>query len=117
MPVNRDQFEELSEEEEVVEEGTNAHRVLEFLLERSDEAFKQGEIAAETEIPRGSISVVLKRLEERGLVGHKRQWWAIAADDRIAAYEGMLSSTRAVADREPDIDVESWKEHAVDPRE
>jgi transcription initiation factor IIE alpha subunit len=115
-PINRDQFKGLFEGAAIVEEGTNAHRVPTFLLERSDEAFKQGEIATETGVPRGSIRIVLRRLEERGLVEHERQWWAVAADDRITAYEGMISSSRAVADREPDIDVEAWKEHAVDPR-
>lgn len=117
MPISHDQFEGLSEEGTIVEPGTNAHRVLEFLLEHGDQAFKQGEIAAETDVPRGSMSVVLRRLEERGLVSHKREWWTVAADDRIAAYEGMLLGTEAVADREPEIDVEAWKEQAVDPRE
>ena len=117
MPISRDQFGELPDDERIIEPGTNAHRVMEFLLERSDEAFKQGEIAAETDVPRGSISVVLKQLADHSLVTHKRHWWAVAADDRIAAYERALLSTEAIADREPEIDVEAWKEHAVDPRE
>lgn len=81
MPISRDQFDGLEEDGPVIEPGTNAHRVLGFPIDHPDEAFEQGEIAAETGVPRGSISVVLKRLEERGLVEHKQQWWALGADD------------------------------------
>jgi hypothetical protein len=56
-------------------------------------------------------------LEERQLVRHKKPYWAIGEDDRLAAYGGMLSSMEAIEDRHPPEDEDEWVENAVDPRD
>lgn len=66
-------------------EGTNARRVLEFLLETPTVGYTPAEIAEETGVPRGSVGPTLNRLEAAGLVRHKEPYWAAPEDDRIAA--------------------------------
>lgn len=113
MPISADQFDTL-EGTPTFEEGTNAHEVLSFLIEHRDQAFKQGEIAEATDIPTGSISVVLSRLEDLGVVEHKKQYWRAAPDDRIASLEAMLISQQTIADRSDEtFDKEAWLEHVL----
>lgn len=115
MPIEIDEFERLSGDEDtiVLQEGTNAHRVVSFLREHPDKAFRQGEIAEATEVKRGSISVVLSRLEDQGLVRHRDQYWALAEDDRVGAVEAMAHGFEAATAYDaPDKD--AWDEHAVE---
>lgn len=83
-------------------EGTNARRVLEFLLETPTVGYTPAEIAEETGIPRGSIGPTLNRLEAAGLVRHKEPYWAAPEDDRIAAataaYVGVEATTSTYSD-------------------
>ena len=57
--------------EEGLRETSNPERVLRFLVDNDDTAFKTGEIAKEADINENSISTVLGRLEARDLVRHK----------------------------------------------
>ena len=66
-------------------EGTNARRLLEFLLQTPTVGYTPAELADETDVPRGSVGPTLNRLETAGLVRHKEPYWAAAEDDRIAA--------------------------------
>ena len=65
-------------------EGTNARRLLEFLLETPTVGYTPAELAEETGVPRGSVGPTLNRLEAAGLVRHKGPYWAAVEDDRIA---------------------------------
>lgn len=65
--------------------GTNARRLLEFLLERPAVGYTPAELAEETDVPRGSVGPTLSRLEAAGLVRHKEPYWAATEDDRIAS--------------------------------
>lgn len=93
MPISIDQFEDESEAVLDVKEGTQPHSILSFLATNSDQAFTQSEIHEATEIPRGSVGVVLSRLEERGLVRHRGRYWAIAADDHLASYAAQQAAS------------------------
>ena len=62
----------------------------------------------------GSISVVLSRLEDRDLVRHKGNYWALGEADEVAAYTSMLESTRAPDERFGQEDMAEWLEHAVE---
>jgi len=117
MPISIDEFETASEEGLGIADGTNADRVLEFLADQPENAFTRKEIQEASEINPGSIGVVLTRLEAKGLVRHKGKYWAIAEDDRLAAYQSMLLGTRAANDRFGPEDMDEWTETAVDPRE
>ncbi|QWC18044.1 helix-turn-helix domain-containing protein [Halorubrum sp. 2020YC2] len=66
-------------------EGTNARRLLEFLLTTPTVGYTPAELAEETGVSRGSVGPTMNRLETAGLVRHKEPYWAAAEDDRIAA--------------------------------
>ena len=93
---------------------TNADRVMHFLAENPDKTFTQSDIRDATDVNAGSISVVLSRLEDRGLVRHKGNYWALGEDDDVAAYVSMLESTQSANDRFGEEDMEEWLEYAVD---
>jgi len=114
MPIDIETFES-SPEDRLQQSGeTNADRVMQFLATHPDQAFTQSEIRDATGVKAGSISVVLSRLENRGLVRHKGNYWALGEADDVAAYTGMVESTRAANDRFGEENMEEWLEHAVD---
>ncbi len=106
MPINIDRFEDESEDILDLTAGTQPHTVLTFLAANDEQAFTQTEIHEATEIPRGSVGVVLSRLEERGLVRHRGRYWAIAEDDRLASYatQQAASSSSTTDDYYGEID-------------
>ncbi|EMA06118.1 MULTISPECIES: MarR family transcriptional regulator [Haloarcula] len=95
MPINIDRFEDESEDTLDITEGTQPHRILTFLTANDDQAFTQTEIYEATDIPRGSVGVVLSRLEDRGLVRHRGRYWAIADDDRLASFAAQQAASSA----------------------
>lgn len=112
MPVQFDEFEAQADEVDwPVREGSNAHHILAFLLERPDTGFTPSEIAERTGVPRGSVGPTLHRLETRGLVRHKEPYWAVATDDRLAEVAGMLASMQVITETGQD----GWAD--VDPSE
>lgn len=114
MPIDIETFESSPPDRLRNSGETNADRVMGFLAANPDKAFTQSEIRDATDINAGSISVVLSRLEDRGLVRHKGNYWALGEDDDVAAYISMLESTRAANDRFGEEDIDEWLEHAVD---
>ena len=117
MPIDIETFES-SPEDRLQQSGeTNADRVMRFLATHPDQAFTQSEIREATGVKAGSISVVLSRLEDRGLVRHKGNYWALGEADDVAAYTSMVESTRASNERFGEENMEEWLEHAVDDEE
>ncbi|AKH98268.1 helix-turn-helix transcriptional regulator [Halanaeroarchaeum sulfurireducens] len=98
MPISVDRLEDEPEEALALEEGTQPYRILQFLAEHPDLAFTQSELAEETDINRGSVGAVLSRLEDRDLVRHKGRYWAIAEDDRLAAFAAQHTASAASTD-------------------
>ena len=117
MPIDIETFES-SPEDRLQQSGeTNADRVMRFLATHPDQAFTQSEIREATGVKAGSISVVLSRLEDRGIVRHKGNYWALDEGDDVAAYTSMVESTRATNDRFGEENREEWLEHAVNDEE
>ena len=114
MPIDIETFESSPEDRLQNSGETNANRVMRFLGGHPDQAFTQSEIRDATGVKAGSISVVLSRLEDRGLVRHKGNYWALGNADDVAAYTGLSESTRAANDRFGEEDMDEWLEHAVD---
>ena len=114
MPIDIETFESSPEDRLQHTERTNADRVMRFLAANPDRAFTQSEIRDATDVKAGSISVVLSRLENRGLVRHKGTYWALGEADDLAAYTSMVESTQTANDRFGTEDIEEWLEHAVD---
>ena len=117
MPIDIETFESSSEDRLQQSGETNADRVMRFLATHPNQAFTQSEIRDATGVKAGSISVVLSRLEDRGLVRHKGNYWALGEADDVAAYTSMVESTRAANDRFGEENIEEWLEHAVDDEE
>ena len=117
MPIDIETFEASSEDRLKHSGETNADRVMRFLASHPDQAFTQSEIRDASDVKAGSISVVLSRLEDRGLVRHKGNYWALGEVDDVAAYASILESARAANDRFGEEDMDEWLEHAVDDEE
>ena len=117
MPIDIETFESSPEDQLQYSGETNADRVMRFLTAHPDQAFTQSEIRDATDVKTGSISVVLSRLEDRGLVRHKGNYWALGEADEVAAYASMVESTRAANDRFGEEDMDEWLEHAVDDKD
>lgn len=114
MPIDIETFESAPEDRLQHGGETNADRVMRFLAAHPDHAFTQSEIRDATDVKAGSISVVLSRLEDRGLVRHRGNYWALGDADDVDGYTGMYESTRAANDRFGEEDLDEWLEHAVD---
>ncbi|QPV61770.1 MarR family transcriptional regulator [Halosimplex litoreum] len=110
MPIDVEEFEE-SPEAELRAGGngpTNGERVLAFLAAHDDQAFTPKEIRGATDVARGSVGVVLSRLEDRGLVRHRGEYWAIAPDADIDAALTSVHVARAASDRFGAEDPAEW---------
>jgi hypothetical protein len=110
MPIDVEVFEEAPEAElRTAGSGpTNAERVLAFLGEHDEQAFTPKEIRGATDVPRGSIGVVLSRLEDRGLVRHRGEYWAIAPDADVDTALTSAHVARAASDRLGAEDPSEW---------
>lgn len=96
MPVEVDSLEGRSTMP--VKPDTNEHALLEALVDHPDLAFSASELAELTDVPAGSASKSLARLEEKGLVRRIEGYWT-AADDVVATQLASLVSLDAIADR------------------
>ncbi|QGN07412.1 MarR family transcriptional regulator [Halorhabdus sp. CBA1104] len=120
MPISKDRFQDLSDDETGgPRPGTNAATILDFLRENPEKAFTQSDIAAATDVKTGSIGPTLVRLRERGRVDHRGTYWRVSDHDR--SVEAATDHAGAsLADRERDGETPSydeWQAYAVDPRE
>ena len=112
MAIDIETFENTPEKE--LRELSNPEKVLQFLLANDDKAFKASEIAAGADVNENSISTVLGRLEDRDLVRHKGEYWAIGDVDRIRSFEQYRRATERLNERYGVEDREEWLEHAPD---
>ncbi len=84
VPISIDESETASP----AEERPNGHRVLEFLVEHRDKAFKASEIAAGPDVHENSVHPVLHRLESQDLVRHRAPYWALGDLETVGAALG-----------------------------
>lgn len=95
MPIRIDRFESGPNDALDLKAGTQPHIVLTFLATNNEQAFTQTEIHEATDIPRGSVGVVLSRLEDRELVRHRGRYWTIGDDERLASYAAQQAASSA----------------------
>jgi hypothetical protein len=112
VPIDIERFE--SSDERALGEPSNPERVLCFLIENDDKAFTAAELADETGVGRNSIGTVLSRLEDRELVRHKGQYWALGDPERIRSFGRYQRATSRLNDRYGEEDPEARREHAPD---
>lgn len=108
MPIDIERFEDRPEEALRAGGMTNAESLLAFLAEHADQAFTPKEIHEATDVPRGSVGVVLSRLEDRGLVRHRGEYWAVARDADVETTLAALSTSRAASERLGPEDPDTW---------
>ena len=108
VPIRIDRFETGDEDELRADGHTNAELLLAFLSANSDQAFTPKEIHEATEIARGSVGVVLSRLEDRGLVRHRGEYWAIEPDADVDTTLSSLATARNATERFGREDPEAW---------
>ena len=105
MPISIDRFEEYDSPER---RETNAERVMQFLVENRDKAFKATEIAAGADVNENSIQPVLNRLRHRGLVRHKEPFWAIGDLERVRNAYMLRSTNRFLDEKLGEEDRDEW---------
>jgi predicted transcriptional regulator of viral defense system len=108
VPIGIDRFEEDDEAPLRAGGHTNAERILAFLSGNSEQAFTPKEIHEGTDVARGSVGVVLSRLESRGLVRHRGEYWAIEPDADVDATLTSLATARSATERFGPEDPEEW---------
>ena len=119
MPISRDEFHRMdggSSELDLSPE-TPLGSVYRFLLTHASHAFRQGEIVDTIERPQEEVESALTRLDQRGIVEHRGQFWAIVDTEHAAASAG-LHGIAIAADRDggfSEEEVSMWMDTAVDP--
>jgi predicted ArsR family transcriptional regulator len=63
------------------DDRTDTERIVLFLDKHDDRAWKAATIAERLGLETDAVSAILSRLKERGLVRHKRPYWAITNDE------------------------------------
>ena len=113
MPITKDRFERLGGNGPAP--GTNAERIVAFLDENEQQAFTLSEIHERTSIKKGSVGPTLSRLEERGTVEHRGNYWAIS-DSYLASREAVSHTGEAAAEYDDgeEFDVAAWAAEAED---
>ncbi|MGB9966328.1 helix-turn-helix domain-containing protein [Halobacterium hubeiense] len=93
--IDIEEFEDADAED--FEERTATERIVLFLDEHDDRAWKAATIADQLGLETDTVSAILSRLKERGLVRHKRPYWAITDDkERLhSAYRQHQQHKRA----------------------
>jgi Mn-dependent DtxR family transcriptional regulator len=112
MPIDIETFDESSGDE--LEDLTNAEKVIRFLASNDDKAYTPSEIAERVEIQKNSIGTVLSRLEDRGLVRHKGNYWAIGEMEAVRDAYRTHRIMETLDERYGEEDLEEWRDHAVE---
>jgi predicted transcriptional regulator len=82
--IDIEEFEDADADE--FEERNDTERIVLFLDDHDDRAWKAATIAERLGLAPDAVSAILSRLKERGLVRHKRPYWAITDDgERLRA--------------------------------
>lgn len=108
MPIDIKRFEEDPVDELRAGGQTNAEEILSFLASSPNQAYTAKEIHEAASIARGSVGVVLSRLEDRGLVRHRGEYWAIADVEDIEKTLSAMATARAATDQLGPEDPDEW---------
>ncbi|WP_211330679.1 MarR family transcriptional regulator [Halalkalicoccus subterraneus] len=112
MPIDIETFTDGSSEE--LTEVTNAEKVVRFLYRNNDKAFTPSEIAEGASIKKSSIGTVLRRLQDRELVQHKGDYWAIGDEQRVHEAFRFHRTITDLDERFGAEDLDEWREHAAE---
>jgi len=96
--IDIEEFENADPDE--FEERTDTERIVLFLDKNDDRAWKAAMIAERLGLDTDTVSAILSRLKERGLVRHKRPYWAITDDKERLQAAYRLHQHHASADEQ-----------------
>jgi Mn-dependent DtxR family transcriptional regulator len=82
------------------EDRTDTERIVLFLDKHDDRAWKAASIAERLGLETDAVSAILSRLKERGLVRHKRPYWAITDDEERLQSAYRLHRLHETADEQ-----------------
>ena len=108
MPIDIKRFEEGDQEALRSEGRTNAEEILSFLASNPDHAYTPKEIHEATDVARGSVGVVLSRLEDQQLVRHRGEYWAVAEIEDVDTTLTAMATARAATERLGAEDPDAW---------
>ncbi|ELY83727.1 MULTISPECIES: helix-turn-helix domain-containing protein [Natrinema] len=96
--IDIDEFENADDDE--FEGRNNTEQIVLFLDENDDRAWKAATIAEQLELDTDAVSAILSRLKERGLVRHKRPYWAITDNEERLRTAYRLHQHHQTADEQ-----------------
>jgi hypothetical protein len=108
MPIDIDRFDHAPEDELRAGGPTNAEIILDFLAANADQAFTPKEIHERTDVARGSVGAVLSQLDDRDLVRHRGEYWAIADVEDVDVTLNSMAATRGANDSLGPEDRDGW---------
>ncbi|MFC7324440.1 MarR family transcriptional regulator [Halorubrum rutilum] len=82
------------------ETPTDTERIVSFLSENDDRAWKAATVAERLGLDTDAVSAILSRLKDRGLVRHKSPYWAITDDEDRLRSAYRLHQLHEAADEE-----------------
>ncbi|ERG95739.1 MAG: hypothetical protein J07HQW2_02199 [Haloquadratum walsbyi J07HQW2] len=85
--IDIDEFENAGADE--FEEQSDTERIVLFLDKYNNRAWKAATIAEQLGLDTDAVSAILSRLKDRGLVRHKRPYWAISVDRGHRRHSGV----------------------------
>mgnify|MGYP000560229185 FL=1 len=115
VPIDIEQFTDATDEGPT--RTTNGERIVRFLAANDDKAFTPAEIADGTDVKRSSVGTVLRRLEDRDLVRHKGDYWAIGNAETVRDAFDFHRTVEDLDDQYGAEDVSEWREHAAEGEE
>ena len=105
--VDIDEFDAADPEE--FERPSASERILAFLADHDDRAWKASAVAEGADVNPDSVSTLLGRLRDKGLVRHKEPYWAITDDEeRLAAASSLHAATERLDERYGEEDPDDW---------
>ena len=91
------------------DDRTDTERIVAFLAENDEKAWKAKAIAERAGVNPDSVSTLLARLRERGLVRHKEPYWAITDDEqRLSNATSLHRDHERLDERFGEENVEEW---------
>lgn len=96
--IGIDEFENADVDE--FDERNDTERIVVFLDEHDDRAWKAATIADQLGLDSDAVNAILSRLKARGLVRHKRPYWAITDDEERLQAAYRLHRQYDAADEE-----------------
>lgn len=94
--IDIDEFE--NADENAFEMQNNTERIVRFLAENDDCAWKAATIGEQLRLETDVVSAILSRLKQQGLVRHKRPYWAITDDQNRLQTAYQLHRQHETAD-------------------